>query len=195
MIYTCGCHYVMVSTRVKMLLYARAKYNCVMNKGFINTGLYSTDTDHKPTWPDALTAPTPERVQHLLDGFWHELAPLPDLHQRAEQLLMAELTNRLRDLILEMMLALNGIARPQDTRHLNGYLGESQRLAIEATLVAPRVHGDAWLGQAVALLVIYRWYAPQLIEKFGLSYPQDLETTAWTQLCVLPDWPVSITTE
>ncbi|MEZ4657359.1 MAG: hypothetical protein R2911_07290 [Caldilineaceae bacterium] len=25
----------------------------------------------------------------------------------------------------------------------------------------PAVNGDTWLGQAVALLVIYRWYAPR----------------------------------
>ena len=157
--------------------------------------LQNSVSNHKPTWPDALTAAQPERVQYCLAEFWRQLAVLPDLHGRAEQLLMAELTGRLRSLMLEMMLALNGIARPPQTRHLNGYLGQSQRTAIEATLAAPAVNGDAWLGQAVALLVIYRWYAPQLVEKYGLTYPQALESTTWDQLCALPDWPISVTTE
>ena len=162
----------------------------------MNDLLQQTNANHKPTWPDALTAPAPEQVQQGLTDFWQALATLPDLHQRDEQLLMAELTARLRGLILKMMLALNGIARPTNTRHLNAYLGQSQRSAIEATLIAPAVNGDAWLGQAVALLVIYRWYAPQLVEKYDLTYPQELETTVWTQLCTtLPDWPVSVTTD
>ena len=155
-----------------------------------------TTANHKPTWPDSLTAPTAEQVAQLLGNFWQALTALPELHRRGEQLLMAELNHELRGLILEMMLALNGIARPQSTRHLNGYLGESQRAAIEATLVAPAVNGDVWLGQAVALLVIYRWYAPQLVEKYDLTYPQALEETVWTQLCTtLPGWPVSVTTD
>ncbi|MEZ4709503.1 MAG: hypothetical protein R3A44_20000 [Caldilineaceae bacterium] len=156
--------------------------------------MHTPAANHKTTWPDALTAPQPERIQQCLAAFWRELAALPELHTRGEQLLMAELTARLRGLLLEMMLALNGIGRPPATRHLNGYLGQSQRTAIEATLIAPAANGDAWLGQAVALLVIYRWYAPQLVEKYGLTYPQALETATWNQLCDLPDWPISVTT-
>ena len=95
-----------------------------------------------------------------------------------------------------MMLALNGIQWPTGTRHLNGYLSASQRAALEKTLVAPEVSGESWIGRAVALVVIYRWYAPQLVEKFDLAYPHELENAVWTHLQQnIPDWPLSVTTD
>ena len=92
-------------------------------------------TDHR--WPDNLMRPEQDSIAHLLRRFWQELATLPDLLQRDEQLLAAACTATLRQNVLEMMLALNGIAYPRDTLHLNTYLGQSQRAAIEKTLLAP----------------------------------------------------------
>jgi len=150
----------------------------------------------KQTYPDALTRPEPARIQWLLAAFWHQLNTLPDLLNRGEQLLAERSTATLRDLIIEMMLALNGIQWPADTRHLNHYLGASQRAAIEKTLVAPEVSADSWIGRAVALVVIYRWYAPQLVEKYNLTYPQALEAEVWAHLQnELEDWPLTVTTE
>ena len=146
-------------------------------------------------WPDVLNLPTSVRMQYLLEEFWRNLSRLPDLVNREEYIGAERHTAALRDLIIEMMLALNGIAWPGDTAHLNGYLGESQRLALEKTLITPAVSGDGWVGRAVALVVIYRWYAPQLVEKHGLTYPQLLEADVWQQLRrTLPEWPLSITT-
>lgn len=150
----------------------------------------------QPQWPDPLQKPTATAVAALLTDFWQVLQPLPDLLQRQEHLLAEELTNRLRRVITEMMLALNGIQWPTDTRHLNSYLSVSQRAALEKTLVAPTVSAESWIGCAVALVVIYRWYAPQLIEKFDLVYPQALETAVWTHLQQnIPDWPLSVITD
>ena len=147
------------------------------------------------TWPDALSRPEPDRVQFLLVEFWQRLRALPDLLIREEHLLAERNTAGLRDLIIEMMLALNGIQWPPTTVHLNRYLGASQRAAIEKTLVAPTVNDDSWIGRAVALVVIYRWYAPQLVEKYGLEYPQALEDETWAQLQrEVPAWPLTVTT-
>ncbi len=147
------------------------------------------------TWPDALSRPEPDRVQLLLIEFWQRLRALPDLLIREEHLLAERNTAGLRDLIIEMMLALNGVQWPPATVHLNCYLGASQRAAIEKTLVAPTVNDDSWIGRAVALVVIYRWYAPQLVEKYGLEYPQALEDKTWTQLQrEVPAWPLTVTT-
>ncbi len=149
-----------------------------------------------PTWPDPLQAAQPEQVAALLSAFWQQLQRLPDLLNRQEYLLAEQLTSALRHTVLELMLALNGIQWPADTAHLNSYLGESQRAAIQKTLLLPSVSPEGWIGQAVALVVIYRWYAPQLVEKFGLPYPQTLETEVWQQLASeLVDWPLTITTE
>jgi hypothetical protein len=150
----------------------------------------------QPQWPDPLQKPTATAVAALLTDFWQLLQPLPDLLQRQEHLLAEQLTSRLRGVIIEMMLALNGIQWPTDTRHLNGYLSASQRAALEKTLVVPTVSAESWIGRAVALVVIYRWYAPQLVEKFDLAYPQALETQVWAHLqqCI-PDWPLSVTTD
>ena len=150
----------------------------------------------RPAWPDPLQKPEPRTIQQLLVDFWHTVAGLADLIQRNEHLLANEQTETLRKIVLEMMLALNGIQRPQGTLHLNSYLGESQRQVLEKTLIAPSISAESWIGRAVALVVIYRWYAPQLVEKFGVDYPQASEEQALQLLqSKLPDWPLSITTE
>lgn len=155
--------------------------------------------EQKPSqgqWPDVLQVPSAEAVEANLGKFWQLLQPLPDLLQRQEHLLVEHLTTQLRGVIIEMMLALNGIQWPSGTQHLNGYLSASQRAALEKTLVAPTVSRESWLGRAVALVVIYRWYAPQLVEKFAVTYPQALEEEVWRLLQhELPDWPLTITTD
>jgi hypothetical protein len=146
-------------------------------------------------WPNALQAPSADRVAFLLAEFWRVLQRLPDLLQRHEHLLADLHTAQLRTLVIEMMLALNGIQWPPDTLYLNHYLGESQRAALQKTLILPAVSSEDWIGRAVALVVIYRWYAPQLVEKLALAYPQALEdaTLALVQR-ELADWPLAITT-
>jgi hypothetical protein len=146
------------------------------------------------SYPDLLQPAAPARIANALERFWSTLEPLADLLQRREYLLAAALAASLRQIMLELMLALNGIAWPDGTVNLNTYLGESQRTAIEKTLVAPTSGSDAWVGQAVALVVIYRWYAPQLVEQYELIYPQAAEDAALAQLHRLPDWPRTITT-
>ena len=155
-----------------------------------------TNAEQTNAYPDALMRPEPARVALLLADFWRQLQTLPALINQQEELLAARCTTQLRDLVLEMMLALNGIQYPADTANLNLYLGESQRAALYKTLRAPEVSSESWLGQAVALVVIYRWYAPQLVAKFNLEYPQALEVETWVTLQHdLPDWPLTVTTE
>jgi hypothetical protein len=130
-----------------------------------------------------------------LAQFWRELALLGELLAEDELLLAAESVARLRALALALMLALNGIARPAGTRRLNSYLGDSQRAALAKTLALPRVDTESIMAQAVALVVIYRWYAPQLVETLGCVYPTDQENATWATLTdVLPAWPQTITT-
>jgi hypothetical protein len=146
-------------------------------------------------WPDPLRPTDPSHVEFFLHEFWRQLQTLPDLLNRREYLLAEQLTHRLRQIVLELMLALNGIQWPVETKHPNRYLGESQRAAIQKTLLLPNISAESLIGQAVALVVIYRWYAPQLVEKFNLAYPQTLEAEVWQQLQQrLPDWPLTVTT-
>lgn len=151
--------------------------------------------DTPSQWPDPLQPATAAMVEARLTQFWQQLQQLPDLLRRQEHLLAEHLTTELRGVIIELMLALNGIQWPIGTRHLNNYLSASQRATLEKTLVTPNVSGESWIGRAVALVVIYRWYAPQLVEKFGLVYPQQLEEAVWRQLHQeVPDWPLTVTT-
>lgn len=148
------------------------------------------------SWPDPLQPAQPALVEALLSAFWQQLQRLPDLLNRQEFLLAEQLTSALRHTVLELMLALNGIAYPAGTSHLNSYLGESQRAAIQKTLLLPSVSTEGWIGQAVALVVIYRWYAPQLVDKFGLAYPHALEAAVWRHLQhELAEWPLTVETE
>ena len=153
----------------------------------------------KTQWPDALQPPQPAHIQDLLDAFWTDLAVLADLLPRQQFLLAAEQLHTLRQTVLQMMLALNGIQRPA-TRDLNTYLSANQRAALEKTLLLPAIDhtewADGWIGQAVSLVVIYRWYAPQLVAKYRLRYPADQEQAAWNELVTaLPTWPRQITTD
>lgn len=157
---------------------------------------HTTAPPAAPAWPDALQPPNPARVAQLLPTFWQRLADLPDLLQRDELLLAEALTAELRSLVLEMMLAMNGIAPPPGTRHLNGYLSPSQRAVLERTLVAPAASADVWLARAVALTVIQSWYAPQLAAHFGVAPPTALEAEVRAHLAAaLPDWPLEIATD
>ena len=147
-------------------------------------------------WPDPLRKPNADAVAQQLRSFWHLLDALPDLLNRQEYLLADRLTFQLRSTVLEMMLALNGIQWPSDTRHLNSYLSAQQRAAVEKTMTLPAASIEAWIGCAVALLVIYRWYAPQLVNHFHVPYPQELEEAVWAKLqAELADWPLSVTTD
>ncbi|MCB0044638.1 MAG: hypothetical protein KDD92_04350 [Caldilineaceae bacterium] len=149
-----------------------------------------------PAWPDDLEAPAPEFVAGQLAAFWTTLARLPDLLDRDERLLAADLLHDLRAVVIDLMLALNGIRRPPETVNLNRYLSANQRAALERTLTAPSPAGESWIGQAVALTVIYRWYAPQLVAHFDLGYPQAQEDAAWARLRAgIFEWPAAITSD
>lgn len=151
---------------------------------------------HAQTWPDPLTPPDAQRVQALLDAFWGNLELLAGLLEGGELLLAEECIASLRASVVEMMLALNGIQRPDGTRRLNAYLGASQRHALERTLSAAGTGAEAAVARAVALTVIYRWYAPQLVAAFGLDYPDASERAAWQTLTQsVPAWPLAVTTE
>jgi hypothetical protein len=147
-------------------------------------------------WPDVLSQPTSHAVSDMLEDFWLRLVDLPDLLARKEDLLIAERIAELRTTVVDLVLAANGVARPNTTRNLNTYLSSDQRRALEKTLVMAEANTEAWIGQAVALIVIYRWYAPQLVEKYQVPYPDAAELDALHRLSVtLPQWPRSITTE
>lgn len=155
-----------------------------------------TTTVAQQEWPDALQKPSAAAVAAHLTHFWQLLAQLPDLLNRHEYLLADRLTFQLRSTVLEMMLALNGIQWPTGTAHLNRYLSTQQRAAIEKTMVLSTSAPEGWIGRAVALLVIYRWYAPQLVQAFDLTYPQVLEETVLQTLHhELADWPRFVTTD
>jgi hypothetical protein len=149
-----------------------------------------------PSWPDPLQPPDPARAGEALAEFWQILARLPDLINRDENLLAERTTAALREIVLELMLAMNGIRPPAGTAHLNGYLGESQRRALEKTLIALTPAASAWIGRAVACVTIYRWYAPQIVARFGVEYPAGLEETVLARVrAALPAWPVFVETE
>lgn len=147
-------------------------------------------------WPDPLTATDGAAVPRHLTTFWETLHHFGEVLSRGELLLADEAVARLRRTVINMMLALNGIERPAGTVHLNSYLGESQRQALERTLLRTEVSREALIGQAVALVVIYRWYAPQLVDRYAFQPPRQQEEEVWHFLrAVLFDWPATISTD
>ncbi|MEZ4637195.1 MAG: hypothetical protein R2856_19950 [Caldilineaceae bacterium] len=83
------------------------------------------------------------------------------------------------------------IAHPR--HHVNQYLGPLQRDAFEKTLPVRAATAESWIGQAVALIVLYRWYAPQLVEIHPIDYPTALEKSVLALLSAEVDgWPAMV---
>ena len=150
----------------------------------------------------AIGSPDTELIDMQLQRFWLLLARLLAVVRRQEQLAAHSLLSELRSLLIDLVVSLNGARRPQARARINQYLGQAQREAFERTLGYSQVTrrsragtGFNWIGQAVSLVVLYRWYAPQLAERYSLPYPQHAEETVLTLLSAeLENWPSNITT-
>ena len=150
---------------------------------------------------DRLRPPDAEIVGAQLDRFWLVLARLPGVLKRCENLAANALLADLRSLLIDLVVALNGASRPHSAARINQYLGSVQREAFEKSLgygrspSGSRALNATWIGQAVALIVLYRWYAPQLVETYATPYPQLAEETVLNLLRTQIDgWPAEITT-
>jgi len=156
--------------------------------------------------PDAqralLTAPMPNlqkgeasTIQAGLSHFWRLLAHLPPAINREEHLAAAALLQQARLHLTDLVVALNGATRPPSPARINPYLGPAQQEAFEKSLHQTPDFAESWIGQAVALIVLYRWYAPQLVEIHNLVYPTALEETVLALLSAeVSGWPARITT-
>lgn len=136
-----------------------------------------------------------------LGQFWLLLAQLPTILERREDLAAHTLLGETRSLLLDLVVALNGATRPTSTARVNRFLGPDQQQAFEKSLGLGRISSGAtspksnWIGQAVAMIVLYRWYAPQLCEIFCAPYPQQAEDTVLDLMrSRLEGWPAVIET-
>lgn len=145
--------------------------------------------------PDQLRAPNAAYVNALFAGYWLTLEALAELLADGELIVAEERVTSLRGHIIGMMLAANGIERPTFAPQINRYLGESQRVALEKTLVTSGTPHESVVARAVALTVIYQWYAPQLVERFGVEEPRSEVQRAYELLAQnVPEWPLTIET-
>ncbi len=150
----------------------------------------------------ALASPDTDLIDTQLRRFWLLLAQLPAVVRRREQLAAHALLSELRALLIDLVVSLNGARRPQARARINQYLGPAQREAFEKSLgysQGSRGSGAAtgfnWIGQAVSLVVLYRWYAPQLVQRHSLPYPKNAEETVLALLSAeLENWPSNIAT-
>lgn len=134
-------------------------------------------------------------IQSALIGFWQPLAHLSAAVNRQEHLAAVALLQQARTQLTDLVVALNGASRPSLPTRINPYLGPAQQDAFEKTLGQSDSLGESWIGQAVALIVLYRWYAPQLVEIHNLAYPAALEETVLALLSAeVSGWPARITT-
>jgi hypothetical protein len=134
-------------------------------------------------------------VQVGLISFWQQLAHLPAALNRQEHLAAVALLQQARIHLTNLVVALNGATRPNTPTRINSFLGPAQQDAFEKTLGQSDSLGESWIGQAVALIVLYRWYAPQLVEIHKLVYPTALEETVLALLSAeVSGWPARITT-
>jgi hypothetical protein len=155
--------------------------------------IWSGDT---PNWSPGQA----QRVHTDLRAFWLLLARLPAAVNRGEHLAALHLLTQARMTLIDLVAALNGVNRPDTPLRINPFLGPAQREAFErsATLTAG-LSAESWIGQAVALLVLYRWYAPQLVEMYALTEQQThlarLERSVLAHLSAqISGWPARIQT-
>lgn len=145
-------------------------------------------------WP-ALRPPDRDALISSLAYFWMPISRLPAVLNRGEDLAAVQLLVDARCTLIELVVALNGAGRPPSPARINQYLGPAQLEAFEKTLPLKIVDPAAWIGQAVALIVLYRWYAPQLVEIYDIPYPDALERTVLALLSAEIDgWPAFIRT-
>ncbi len=145
-------------------------------------------------WP-ALIAPDAQAVAAGLAYFWMTLSYLPPLINRQEHIAAAQKLSDARQCLADLVVALNGAQRPLSSARINQYLGPAQLDAFEKTLPIHSVDSTAWIGQAVALIVLYRWYAPQLVDVYAIDYPDALERSVLALLSSEVDgWPALIQT-
>lgn len=155
-----------------------------------------------PARREALSPPDTKEVDAQLCRFWLLLARLPAAVKRQEKLAAHALLSEMRILLIDLVVSLNGANRPQTRARINQYLGKAQREAFERSMgihqPSQRRGGEDsadWIGQAVALVVLYRWYAPQLVEKYALAYPQPAEDAVLSLLVAeMENWPAHIAT-
>ncbi len=146
--------------------------------------------------------PDSRLIESQLRRFWLLLARLPAVVGRQEQLAAHMLLTEMQALLIDLVVTLNGGSLPHTNPRINQFLGPAQREAFERSMgLRPsgrqkRVgDGATWVGQAVALVVLYRWYAPQLAQKHSLRYPQLAEDTVLALLSAeLENWPARIST-
>lgn len=151
---------------------------------------------------EAFGPPDVGTVEMQLGRFWLLLARLPAAVRRGEQLAAHLLLTEIHALLIDLVVSLNGGSRLQTKSRINQYLGPAQREAFEKSLGLGQSGrqkgaggGAKWIGQAVALVVLYRWYAPQLAEQYSLPYPQMAEDTVLALLSAeLENWPDRIST-
>ena len=143
-----------------------------------------------------------DSIDSQLRQFWLLLARLPAVVGRHEQLAAHLLLAEIGALLIDLVVSLNGGTRPRARARINRYLGQAQLEAFEKSLELRktgrrREEGTRanWIGQAVALVVLYRWYAPQLAEKYSLNYPRLAEDRVLAYLnSEMKNWPARITT-
>lgn len=150
---------------------------------------------------DHFGPPDPHLIGAQLGQFWLLLAQLPAVLERREDLAANALLGEARSLLIDLVVALNGATRPRSTARVNRFLGPDQQRAFEKSLGLGLTSSGAaslksnWIGQAVALIVLYRWYAPQLCDIFCVPYPQQAEETVLDLMrSRLDGWPAVIET-
>ncbi|MBX3001304.1 MAG: hypothetical protein KF893_22475 [Caldilineaceae bacterium] len=162
---------------------------------FVNGRLSPPLQDYlRGDWP-ALTPPDRDALISSLAYFWMPLSRLPAVLNRDEHLAAVQLLVDARRTLIDLVVALNGAERPPSPARINQYLGPAQLEAFIKTVSVKTVDPAAWIGQAVALVVLYRWYAPQLVEIYNIPYPAALERTVLALLSAEIDgWPARIQT-
>ncbi len=149
-----------------------------------------------------LGPPIVKVLEKKLARFWLLLGRLPAVVKRQESLAAHALLADIRMLLVDLVVALNGADRPQTRARINQYLGPAQLEAFENSMGLSQtvqrreaIQGQNWVGQAVSLVVLYRWYAPQLVERHEIRYPQAAEDAVLTLLrAELENWPAQIST-
>jgi predicted nucleotidyltransferase len=140
------------------------------------TALFNRGTRAPPrtTRPPHETAP--ETLRNLVEEFLRVLGLSPVAHGRGENLASLSGVEMLRRMLIDVMLEENGIgpAERGSALHLNAFLTEDQRRALEA-LPPVGAEPESLLAANRALTALFFPRARALAVKIGMAWPQALE--------------------
>lgn len=111
----------------------------------------------------------------LLQEFWRCISLLPSVIGRRERLVAVQGLAVELSLVSELLLLGAGVVRDRGVKHLNAYLPEADRRALEANILPTALSEEALAAAHLRLARLVQQRGPKIAAQHGVDYPTALE--------------------